>query len=89
MPSVEGSYQGAELEISFSAVSTSSDYGVPGSPRWHDIDSVSVDEITLLGVKIPYESLPESLQAKILELAFEEVDWENSEPDPEPREHDD
>lgn len=70
-------YDSGDIEVNFAAETETSDYGVPGSPVWEEIDlsSAVVTSMTILGVDVDFRSLPKTLQEAILNLT-EEVDWE-------------
>lgn len=75
---VSATYRGEEIEVSFTAETERTDYGVPGSPVWDEIDpaSIRVSSIEILGVEVKHLAyLPKELQDAILGLA-DGLDWE-------------
>lgn len=75
---VTATHRGEEIEVSFTAETERTDYGVPRSPVWDEIDpsSIRVASIEILGVEIKHLAyLPKELQDAILGLA-DGLDWE-------------
>jgi hypothetical protein len=70
-----GYYSGEEVEVTFRATLVASDYGVPGSPVWDEVEDVAIDALTILGVEVDPKALPDKLYTAIMELA-DEVEWE-------------
>jgi hypothetical protein len=70
-------YRGEEIEVSFTAETERTDFGVPGSPVWDEIDptSIRVASIEILVCDVRLETLPQDLQDAILGLA-DGLDWE-------------
>jgi len=62
-------YSGQEIEAVFSANAEQADYGVPGSPQWWEPVDRELDSLTILGVDVSLDSLPEKLQKELLSLA--------------------
>lgn len=73
---VSGTYNGEELEVTFSARLERSDLGVPGSPVWYEPADPEVEEVVILGVPVPFKSLPLDLQNEIMSLSYEVDEWE-------------
>lgn len=69
---------GDDFIATYSAAATLDDYGVPRSPTFWSIDSISLESFSILDVDMPLEHLPEALEAKLLELA-EDLEWEQAE----------
>lgn len=69
------SYRGEELEVQFSAAVEMVDYGVPRSPVWPEFTDPRVEAVTILGVDLPFDSLPEKLKNEIHAL-HTEVEFE-------------
>lgn len=59
----------------YSAVGSMTDYGVPRSPRFPVIEDIELVSLEFLGHDMPRDSLPEQIEAVLLELA-EGLDWE-------------
>jgi len=61
------------IEVSFVAETEATDYGVPGSPTWHEVrdDTVEVQTLEILGVDVDPAALPKDLLAAIMELSDE------------------
>lgn len=74
---VSATYRGEEIEVSFTAETERTDYGVPGSPVWDEIDptTIRVSSIEILGVDVKLSTLPKELQDAILGLA-DGLEWE-------------
>ena len=74
---VSATYHGEEIEVSFTAETERTDYGVPGSPVWDEIDptTIRVASIEILGCDVKLSTLPKELQEAIVGLA-DGVDWE-------------
>ena len=68
---VAATYRGEEIEVSFTAETERTDYGVHGSPVWDEIDpaSIRVASIEILGCDVKLSTLPKELQDAILGLA--------------------
>jgi len=64
-------YDDGTIEAHFVAETEATDYGVPGSPTWHEVidDTIEIHALEILGVDVDPASLPKDLQAIILELA--------------------
>lgn len=75
MTKVYGTYTGEELEATFSARYERNDLGVPGSPVWYETTDHDLEEVVILGVKVPVKSLPLDLQSEIMELSYEVEEW--------------
>jgi hypothetical protein len=75
--SASATYRGEEIEVSFTAETERTDYGVPGSPVWDEIDpaSIRVASIEILGLDVKLSTLPEDLRNAILDLA-DGLEWE-------------
>lgn len=74
---VEATYHGEEILVHFTAETERTDYGVPGSPVWDEIDpaSIRVCSIEILGCDVKFAALPKELQDAILGLA-DGLEWE-------------
>lgn len=75
---VSATYHGEEMTVSFTAETERTDYGVPGSPVWDEIDptTIRVSSLEILGVEIKIISqLPLDLENAILGLA-DGLEWE-------------
>jgi hypothetical protein len=72
-----GKFRSEMIDVDFSVEMEQQDYGVPGSPVWWEPiwDSLEVDTLTVLGVDVAIDSLPQELRQAILDLA-DEVEWE-------------
>jgi len=75
--SASATYRGEEIEVSFTAETERTDYGVPGSPVWDEIDptTIRVSSIEILGVDVKLSTLPEDLRDAIRGLA-DGLEWE-------------
>ena len=69
-------YKGEEIKVSFVAESVRTDFGVPGSPVWEEVDmnTIEVDQLFILDTPIEIKELPQALQDAILSL-WNEVDF--------------
>lgn len=74
---VQATYHGEEILVHFTAETERTDYGVPGSPVWDEIDpaSIRVASIEILGLDVKLSTLPEDLRNAILDLA-DGLEWE-------------
>jgi hypothetical protein len=63
------------IVVTFTADMVQDDYGVPGSPVWEEPDNVEVAGVEILGVDVPFASLPDALQNEIMNLSYEVEDW--------------
>jgi len=74
---VYADFPGEHIEVRFSAQTEKADYGVPGSPVWHEVDpdTIKIESLTILGVDVDPTSLPAVLQNAIIELS-EDLDFE-------------
>lgn len=75
--SASATYRGEEIEVSFTAETERTDFGVPGSPVYYDIDMTSLEvlSIEILGCDVKLSTLPKDLQDAILGLA-DGLEWE-------------
>jgi len=74
---MQAHYRGEEIEVHFVAESIRTDYGVPGSPVWQEVDinTVEVDRLFILDTPINIKELPLALQDAILSL-WNEVEFQ-------------
>jgi len=74
---VTGTFTGSEIEVSFRAQTERTDYGVPGSPVWNEIDpdTIEVFNLTILGHDVNIDDLPEAIRKAIIDL-IDEIDME-------------
>lgn len=63
-----------EITVNFTGRRVPSDYGVPGSPTWNDIEDIEITSIEILGVNVSLDALPANLQTALFELK-DEVEW--------------
>jgi len=70
-------YSGEELNVTFVASTERSDYGVPNSPVWDEVNPDSIEILTfdILGIDVDPRILPKELQDAIFALS-NEVDFE-------------
>lgn len=71
-----------DIDATLSATATQDSYDVQGSPTWTTFEDMRVESIAILGVDVNPKSLPDTLIAKICELAYEWLDesnWEGME----------
>ena len=70
-------YSGEELSVTFVAQTERSDYGVPNSPVWDEVNPDSIEILTLdiLGFDVDPRVLPKELQDAIFALC-NEVEFE-------------
>jgi hypothetical protein len=66
-------YNGDEIKVHFVAESVRTDFGVPGSPVWEEVDmnTVEVDQVFILDTPVDIKELPKALQDAILSLWIE------------------
>jgi hypothetical protein len=66
-------YKGEEIKVHFVAESVRTDFGVPGSPVWEEVDmnTVDVDQVFILDTPVDIKELPKALQDAILSLWIE------------------
>lgn len=66
-------YSGEELNVTFVASTERSDYGVPNSPVWDEVNPDSIEILTLdiLGFDVDFRILPPEVQAAIFALCNE------------------
>jgi hypothetical protein len=74
---VQATYSGEELSVTFVAQTERSDYGVPNSPVWDEVnpDSIEILHFDILGIDVDFRVLPQELQDAIFALS-NEVDFE-------------
>ena len=74
---VQATYSGEELSVTFVAQTERSDYGVPNRPVWDEVNPDSIEILTLdiLGIEVNPDILPPELQDAIYALS-NEVDFE-------------
>ena len=68
---VTATYHGEEVEVTFTAQTERTDYGVQGSPVWDEVidSTVEVYTLSILGVDVYLSELPKALQKTIMQLA--------------------
>jgi hypothetical protein len=68
---VTATYSGEELNVTFVAQTERSDYGVPNSPVWDEVNPDSIEILTLdiLGIDVDARTLPQELQRAIFALS--------------------
>jgi hypothetical protein len=59
------------ITVVFEANLVQTDYGVPGSPVWDEVEDVEIDSLEILGVEVDPKTLPTALVNAILRLADE------------------
>lgn len=64
-------YRGEELDITFIGNPVQTDFGVPGSPVWTDIEDIEIYDLNILGTTVDPNTLPKELHSAILELSDE------------------
>jgi hypothetical protein len=69
-------YKGEEIAVRFVAESVRTDYGVPGSTVWDEVDmhTIEVAELHILDMPFLMKDLPQALQDAILSL-WNEVEF--------------
>jgi hypothetical protein len=74
---VQATYSGEELSVTFVAQTERSDYGVPNSPVWDEVitDSIEILHFDILGIDVDPRVLPPELQNAIFALS-NEVEFE-------------
>ena len=74
---VQATYSGEELNVTFQAQTERCDYGVPNSPMWDEVNPDSIEILTLdiLGIDVDPRVLPPELQNAIFALS-NEVEFE-------------
>ena len=68
-----------EIDVELSAHSVKTDYGVPGSPVWDEIESVEIDTAWMFGRDWTSDELKNEFGAGFVEyirLEAEDGDWE-------------
>lgn len=70
-------FDGEHIDVRFSAETEKADYGVPGSPVWHEVDpdTVKIQSLEILGIDVDPSDLPFVLQNAIIELS-NDLDFE-------------
>jgi hypothetical protein len=70
---VQATYSGEELNVTFVAQTERSDYGVPNSPVWDDVnnDTIEILHFDILGIDVDPRVLPQELQDAIHALSNE------------------
>ena len=70
---VQATYSGEELSVTFVAQTERSDYGVPNSPVWDEVipDSIEILHFDILGIDVDPRVLPPELLAAIFALSNE------------------
>jgi hypothetical protein len=73
---VTATFNGEEIQVSFTAETERTDYGVPGSPVWDEIipETIEATHLTILGLDVKLSDLPPDLQDAIIALS-DEVDF--------------
>jgi hypothetical protein len=74
---VQATYSGEELSVTFVAQTERSDYGVPNSPVWNEVNPDTIEILTfdILGIDVDPRVLPPELQNAIFALS-NEVEFE-------------
>jgi hypothetical protein len=85
MANASGTYEGEELEVSFTASASDDWMGDPSVPNGTvdlvSFNDIKLDKVTILGIEVELATLPESLQAALIALG-DEVDFTVDEEDP-------
>ena len=70
---VTATYNGEELSVTFVVQTERSDYGVPNSPEWDEVnpDSIEILHFDILGIDVDFRTLPQELQDAIHALSAE------------------
>jgi len=71
MPNCRAHYEDPLTEIVFTGVMSKTDYGVPGSPVFDEVEEVEIDSLTLAGTEIDIRTLPITVINIYLSLADE------------------
>jgi hypothetical protein len=60
---VTATYDSGDIEVVFTAETERSDYGVPNSPVWDEVnvDTIEIMYLTILGVEVDPRQLPKDL----------------------------
>lgn len=69
-------FNGEEIEATFSARMVRDSYGVAGSPEWLEATEIELESVAILGKDYPVESLPKELVDHLVEIAWEEGEFE-------------
>lgn len=69
-------FSGEELEVTFIGKAVRTDYGVPGSPVWDEIEDIEISSLTILSIPVDPKVLPVALQTAIIELS-DDLEWES------------
>jgi hypothetical protein len=74
---LQATYNGEELSVTFVAATERCDYGVPNSPVWYEVnpDSIEILHFDILGIDVDPRILPPELQNAIFALS-NEVEFE-------------
>jgi len=74
---IKATYSGEDFDVTFTANTERSDYGVPGSPVWYEIIDVEVVGVEIMGVEVDPKTLPKELIGELREMAPVEdsMDW--------------
>lgn len=74
---VQATYSGEELNVTFVAQTERCDYGVTNSPVWDEVnpDTIAILHFDILGIDVDPRILPKELQAAIHALS-NEVEFE-------------
>jgi hypothetical protein len=74
---LQATYNGEELNVTFVAQTERCDYGVPNSPVWDEVipDSIEILHFDILGIDVDPRVLPPELQNAIFALS-NEVEFE-------------
>lgn len=68
-------WEGEDLTVDFSGRNVLSDYGVPGSPIFCDIEDVEITGLAILGIAVDPRTLSRQLHDRLIQLA-DDVEWE-------------
>jgi len=71
MANCRATYSDDLTEIEFTAVMTETDYGVPGSPTFEEIEEVEIETLTIGGTEVDVKTLPITVINIYLSLADE------------------
>lgn len=77
---MKATYNGEEIVVTFYGDAVRNDYGVPGSPVWHEPDNIEIASLEICGVDVadPDRRLPPDALGAIMMLA-DECEWEEVE----------
>lgn len=74
----QATYHGEDWSVTFVADAHKCDYGVRGSPVWHEYDNPVIHNFEFMGFPWPLDMIPRNVYDVLLEYADECEEWDHA-----------